>query len=272
MPEFSLDRLEKASGLVRNLVIVFGALIPAAFFIHKELRERIQVDFIQIPIHGSRTAVIERDELKTLLNQGKTDGNLPISLGSTFLTQYIGRLDAIVKVDIYNHSKVTTDLRLILRNPRAFDAELPSSTDQHWDPLSRRQFLIVDPQTSCSIDDALLKFNKGDNVLTADEIGVLHVRDFPAECMISVQIAFSRSNEVPIEVYANGTRYYPKEAKIVNGRLGHYAYMIQERGFLGYLLLIILPIITIALVCLYSVKLITRFHGPASATPISGKQ
>jgi hypothetical protein len=268
MAEISLDRLEKATGFIRNLVIVFGALIPAAFFVHKELGEPIRVDLVTMGIHGSRIAVIERDVAKGVLVQTDRNKSPSSNLSSTALAQQAGRLDMIAKIDVHNNSKVATDLRLILRNPRATYAELPSPTDQHWDPLPRRQFLIVDPETSCSVDESLLKF-KDDNVLTADEVGILHIRDFPADCMISVQVAVVRSDEVYLEVHANGRTYYPRRAGIIYGKLGHYASLIQERGAPGYLLLIIMPIAAIVLVCLYAVKLIARISGGASSSEIN---
>jgi hypothetical protein len=243
-----INRWEKSSSLIRNIIIVLAALIPAIIFISDKYKPPVNAELTTLETRTSRIAFLDREILKQCVNEPDKNRKLSDILSN------LGRLDLISHITVSNVSAANVDLIVKLRNKSIDDLlELP---EKKWGQLPKNHFILVEAYTSCAIDEQDLKVgNKGR--LNIDDTGSIHIKDFPSECRLYIETASARSYTLPIEIYADNKKIGITSTQQISGKLGNFAANIQRLGVFGYTLLV-LPVAILMLLAIYLVVRIGR--------------
>lgn len=250
MSDKQISRWEKSSSLIRNIILILAALIPAAIYVGTKYKQPVEARLVTFESSVSKFAFVDREIMKQCVNETNKSSKLKLN---EILTN-LGRLDGIISLTVSNLSTANIDLSVKFRNK----SDPPVNTqEKRWDPLPKNQFILVDAFTSCAIEEQDLQVgNKGR--LALDDTGSIHIKGFPPECRLFIEIANARSYYTPIEIYADGKKINITKTNDIGGKLGDFAKTIERMGAIGYGVFIILPVAFLMLIAIAFVRLLGR--------------
>lgn len=225
--EIELDRLEKASTLLRNVVLIIGALITAALFLADKLSSEVEVHALTLYLGGDNTII-----------------STPTGIGenSKILS---GPLGTLSQVRVTNKSKLPVHLEV--RIPKSTESE----TSSKWP-----QFTTVSTFPLCHLKNNEIKIS-GEGVLLPNNVGSIEIDKFPPDCVIEVVVSSTKVDENTrfmsgqIEVFYDGKKAEIDKSTQIYGWLGGYLGLIERSGFIGVLALILFPIISLLLLIVW---------------------
>lgn len=219
--KIELAFLEKTSTLVRNVILIIGAIATAAVFISDRFGSGLTVYVDTLYFSGNNTIIAATET--------QSDTN-------TLLT---GRLGTITQAIITNKSHLPVSLEI--RIPKTGQV----GSDRQW-PF----FTTISASPRCYLKENELKISNGGTVL-GNYVGSVEVNKFPPDCTLDVTIASTAFDEISrfmsgkIEVFYDGKKAEIDRAAKIYGVFSKYINLIERVGFLGIIVFVILPILII---------------------------
>ena len=219
--EIELERLEKTSTLVRNIILILGALITGAFFLTERFATDVTVHVKTLYLNGENT----------IISTPAISGN-----NSTVMT---GRLGTISEVEITNNSKLPVSLEV--RIPKLYDRDSKAK----W-PL----FTTVSAEPQCHLKKKEISISNN-GIISSGTVGSVEIAKFPPDCTLEVTVSSTQIDEVTrfmsgrIEVFYDGKKAEIDRPTRVYGLLGKYLYTVNEKGAVGILLFVLFPVVLI---------------------------
>lgn len=237
--EIELDRLEKTSTLVRNIILILGALITAAFFLAERFANDMTVHVKTLYLNGENTII-----------------STPIIPGSDSNIMS-GRLGTISEVEITNNSKLPVSLEV--RIPKLHDRDSKAK----W-PL----FTTASAEPRCHLKKKEISISNN-GIISAGTVGSIEIAKFPPDCTLEVIVSSTQIDEITrfmsgrIEVFYDGKKAEVDRPTRVYGLLGKYLYAVQDRGFVGILLFVLFPIVFILFAIVWLMETLPKKNKPA---------
>jgi len=260
-----LERIERASSLLRNIVIILGALTSAALFLSGVFASRVRVQEQTMSIDGSKFLVSDRD------TTGKLGHSAAGGLSAEDLAKYfekVGRLDVIHRVTIKNETKEAVELLVRVKVQRR--APLLDPTDAADGAFMQSQFVLTEASSRCPINDDPLTLTP-DGFILPEATGSVEIKRFPAGCDLTLQLFRARAPSVVVSVFVNGRLQDFERAALVFGGLGSYLLLVTEDPPWSLLMYFALPAFWMIVVCAFGWSRVKAAIVSARATkPMSG--
>jgi hypothetical protein len=221
-----VERIEKSSSIVRNLVLIIGAICTAFIFVSKQLNDELTVTNRILYFGGENTILAS-----PILNSNLKSKEKP----------YLGRLGTLSQLFITNNTKLPVSLEVRIPNAGIEKNE----TTKQWDFFTT---ISVEPGCHLKKDEISISNN---GLILPDKVGTVSINKFPPDCSIDITIASSQLDKArrfkcgDVEVFYDGKKAKIDYATTVYGKLGKYIDLIQERGILGVIIFLIVPILLI---------------------------
>lgn len=249
----SLERVEKASSLIRNIVLTIGALSAFCMFVMEQFSEPVSVFVNTFRVDSSKFLFMNEATYLKAENES-------MALRNFREKDSIGRLASLTDIAIRNTSGKPVQLEVRLPKKPQYMYIKDSEPESNF---SKVEFSTYDVRPTCSIDENEITKNRNDR-LAYDEIGIVKIAAFPPDCSIYLEIVstdpflLASGFENTVEVFSDGKRANIKRANKIYGVIGSYAYVIQEKGALGIVLFIFIPIFLIVFVTLFAIEVVSR--------------
>jgi hypothetical protein len=223
-----IEHAEKVSSLLRNALIIAGALATTAMFAYDKWSTPFTARVRSIYIDGEATQLTYRDS--------KPETN----------ASNIGPLGTFSVATLRNQTGTSVSLEVRIPEIKNYDATNPKADDP-------KLFTIVDAQAGCSIDPKDISITNSGLLRTAT-VGVVTVSQFPPDCTLIVTIASTqitsnaRVRNGRIEVFYDGKRAAVTEPIELFGPLARYIEFLEDGGAPAVLLAFLLPLLAIVFV------------------------
>ena len=221
-----IAKAEKVSSLLRNVVLIVGALVTVSMYFADKWNDPLSVYVNSIYMDGENTNIAYTETLP---------GNKKVT--------HLGRLGTVSEVSVKNN----TDL------PVALEVRIPSFDDS-LDVVSKPDewpyFTLVNAQPQCYLSKDEVRITN-DGVLKKGVVGSIAVAKFPPGCSLfialsSTQLAkATRLMNAKVQVFYDGKKADIKVVRKMYSPIRDYFEFVDSRGWVGILLFIIVPIFAI---------------------------
>tara|TARA_R110002111_G_C5919732_1_gene365813 strand:+ start:68 stop:814 length:747 start_codon:yes stop_codon:yes gene_type:complete len=232
--KIELERLEKTSTLVRNIVLIVGALATAAIFLSDKLSTDLSVRANTLYIGGENTLLA--------FPTGLDGEESPVS----------GRLGTLTELNIQNNTELPVSLEV--RIPKSYDR----SRNSPW-PL----FSTVSAVPRCHLKkDEISITNHG--LVDAYSVGSVEIQKFPPDCSLEVVVATTQVDENMrfmtgrVEVFYDGKKAEVEHPAKIYGVLGEYFKFLERRGNSAIFLFLLVPLITVIFAVVWVMEAIPK--------------
>jgi hypothetical protein len=214
-----LDRLEKASSLVRNVVLIIGALATAAIFLSDRFSADVTAHVDTLYLGGKNTII-----------------SSPMANRSD-KAALSGILGTLSEVRIVNNSKL----------PVALEVRIPRTHREEHDD-KRPLFSIISAEPQCHLKKEEV-FISNNGVITGNTVGSVEIAKFPPDCILEVVIASTQVDETTrfmsgkVEVFYDGKKAEIDSPTKIYGLIGSYLHIVKEKGVIGIFLYVLLPLL-----------------------------
>lgn len=228
-----LLKIEKSSTIIRNVIVIFGAVVSGGLFLSDRLKDDIEVHALTSYLDGKNTMVTVPD-------------SLGVDAGA------VGRLGTFSQIDIISQAKSPVSLEV--RIPGG--TSMPSRFDPGW-----KVFSTVSADASCFLRENEISITGGGYV-PAGEVGMVEVKNFPPGCMLEIVVATTQVDETMrfmtgnVQVFSNGQRVDVSTAYVGYGFMAEYLKLLNSRGAFSVVVYLLMPLL---LVMYLYVSLLEKF-------------
>jgi hypothetical protein len=240
----SIEKAEKISSLIRNAVLIIGAVITAVFFLQDNLSDQFSV------------------RSRTLYINGETTNISYAEVGKNVKETKSGRLGTISRLDVRN--KTQNSVSLEIRIPGIIDPDGTSTKPTGW-PV----FSLVAASPSCPIDKKEIQITNS-GVFKTGDVGAITIAKFPADCALQVDISSTQISEssrfmhTSINVFYDGKKAKIKHGVVLYGLFAEYIDRLEDGGLLEIVRFLILPLVLIFMLTGWIVKLLIKLAASRS--------
>lgn len=232
--KIELERLERTSTLVRNIILIVGALATAAIFLSDKLSTDVSVHATTLYIGGENTRITFPKNF-----QGNDS---PVS----------GRLGTLTELRIKNNTDLPVSLEV--RIPKSHQR----SPNTRW-PL----FSTISAVPRCHLKKEEISVSNG-GLVEAYSVGAVEIQKFPPDCILEVVVATTQVDENRrfmtgmVEVFYDGKKAEVEHPAKIYGVYGDFLNFIKRKGNFGIFFFLLLPAVAILFALVWFMEVVPR--------------